>query len=78
MTAAEVLNVDEETLFEALKSGQSLADFAQAQGVDAETIAEAIIAAETAETTKYLEELPEKIQFFLNESWEKEPAEFEK
>jgi len=47
LIAADALKMDEDALWEALESGQSLADLAKAQGVVESTITDAIVKAET-------------------------------
>ncbi len=70
--AAETLGVDEEALFTALDSGQSIAEFAQAQGADPQAVIDAIVAAEKDWVDEWLTELPAEAQSFVEESWDME------
>ena len=88
--AGEALNMDEDALWEALESGQSIADLAKAQGVALEKVTDAILTAEKNYTTELLADgtitqeeadewngmLAEELESFANESWDwKEEAE---
>jgi polyhydroxyalkanoate synthesis regulator phasin len=66
---AETLGVDEDALFEALDSGQSIAEFAQAQDADPQAVIDAIVAAEKDWVAEWLTELPTEAQSFVEESW---------
>ena len=80
---SEALNMDEDALWEALSSGQSVADLAKAQGVDQEVIVNTILLAEKDFTAKLLADstitqeeaderngmLLEEIQTFIDESF---------
>ncbi len=82
----EILGVDEDALWNAMDNGQSVAELAKAQGVDPQTIAQAIATAEKewltqmvtdgeltqAEADEWLAELDSEIQFFLTDKWEYE------
>jgi uncharacterized protein YidB (DUF937 family) len=46
--AAEVIGIDEEALFSALEDGQTIAEVAQANGVEAQTVIDALLDAENA------------------------------
>jgi uncharacterized protein YidB (DUF937 family) len=70
--AAETLNVDEEALWDALESGQTLAAFAEAQGVDPQAVIDAIVAAETEWVNEWLAELPGEARLFVEEGWDAE------
>jgi transposase-like protein len=82
--AAETIGIDEEALSEALEGGQSLADIAQAHGVDPQAVIDAIIEAERAlaselvaegeitqeEADEWLSFVEEDVSSFVLESWE--------
>jgi polyhydroxyalkanoate synthesis regulator phasin len=81
--AAEKLGLDEDALFQALESGQSLAELAQSQNVDSRVIADAIIAAESSwgdelvangeitadEAAQWKAELAAVVNEFMTEKW---------
>ncbi len=81
--SAQALGIDEETLFTELDAGKSIAELAQERGVDVQTIADALIAADTefinklvangeltqAEADEWLTELAEEVNWFLNDSF---------
>ena len=82
--AQEALGMDEDALWDALDSGQSLTELADAQGVDGQTIATAVAAAEMEwldglvasgeltqeEMDEWAAELDAEIDFFMNEKWD--------
>jgi len=81
--SAQALGMDEDALFTELDAGKSIAELAQERGVDVQTIADALIAADTeyinklvadgqitqAEADEWLAELAEEVNGFLNESF---------
>jgi len=81
--SAETANADEDALWQALDDGKSIAEFAEEQGVSAETLLKAITTAETNyvnelvadgeisqdEADLWLDGLEEDVQLFLTESW---------
>ncbi len=82
--AQEALGMDEDTMWEALESGQSIAELAAAQGVKIEAITAAITTAETEwltelvaadeltqeEMDEWTAEISTDIGLFLNEKWD--------
>ncbi len=80
---SEALSMDEDALWEALSSGQSVADLAKAQGVDQEVIVNTILSAEKDFTARLLADstitqeeaderngmLLEEIRFFIDENF---------
>ena len=80
--AAETLGLDEEALWEKLDGGQSLAEIAQAQGVEPQAVIDAIVAAEKesvaalvadgvltqAEADEWLAGLDEEVRAFFQEA----------
>jgi transposase-like protein len=81
--AAETIGVDETTLWEALANGQSIADVATEQGIDPQTVIDAIIAAQSDwlnqlvidaiitqdEADEWLAKLPEEVAAFVEEGF---------
>lgn len=59
--AAEVLGISEEDLKTALKDGQTLADVAEANGVDRQAVVDALVAAGEAQLDELRETLPERM-----------------
>lgn len=69
-TAAEALGITEEELRTALSEGQSIADVAEAEGVDLQTVVDALVAAATEELEELQAELPEHMTELVNrEGW---------
>ena len=82
--AQEMLGMDEDAMWDALDNGQSLTELADAQGVDAQTIAAAVADAEVEwldslvasgeltqeEVDEWATELDAEIDFFMNEKWD--------
>ena len=82
--AATALGLDETAVYDALDEGKSLADLATENGIDPQTVADAIIAAETEwinglvaagditaeEAAEWLAELPEYVTEFVNSSYD--------
>lgn len=82
--AAEALGMDEEALWQAIENGQSVGDIAAEQGVETQTIIDAIIAAETEainqavadgkltqeEADEWLQYLAEDARAFVEDSWD--------
>lgn len=69
-TAAEALGVTEDELRAALSDGQSIADVAEAEGVDLQTVIDALVTAATEELEALQAELPEHMNEFVNrEGW---------
>ena len=79
--SAQALGMDEDALFTEWDAGKSIAELAQERGVDVQTIADALIAADTeyinklvadghltqAEADEWLAELADEVNGFLNE-----------
>ncbi|MCP4138946.1 MAG: hypothetical protein GY755_01410 [Chloroflexi bacterium] len=82
--AGEALTMDEDALWEALESGESIADLAKTQGVALEKITDEILSAENEYTAQLLTDgeitqeeadewngmLAEELESFANESWD--------
>lgn len=69
-TAAEALGITEAELRTALSEGQSIAQVAEAEGVDLQTVIDALVAAATEELEELEAELPERMTDFVNrEGW---------
>ena len=82
--AADALGLDEDVLWERLDGEQSLAEIAQAQGVDTQKVVDAIVAAEKEsvaqlvaegeltqeEADEWLADLDEEARSFVEESWD--------
>jgi len=73
--AAESLALDEDAPWESLDAGQSLAQIAEAQGVDPQAIVAAIVAAENAFiddlAAEWKAQSAVKAESFVNEGWDK-------
>ena len=77
------INMDEDAMWDAIDAGQSIADLAAANGVDVQTIIDALVAADTAainkavadgeltqeEADEWLQYLPQDAADFVNEAW---------
>ncbi len=85
----ETLGMDEDAFWDAVDNGQSLLDLAAEQGVDGQTVSDALLSAETEwlnqlladgeltpeEAAEWTAELESEIQFFLADSWDYEEGE---
>lgn len=60
-TAAEALGVTEDELRTALEGGQSLAQVAEAEGVDVQTVIDALVANGTARLEEAIAALPDRV-----------------
>jgi len=60
-TAAEALGISEAELRTALEGGQSIEQVAEAQGVDSQTVVDALVADATERLEAAIEELPERM-----------------
>ena len=83
---AELLGMEQEAIWEALESGQSLAQLAVAQGVELQALKDTLIATEEAlidelltageiseeEAAEWRAELPADVDEWVNESWDEE------
>lgn len=68
--AAEALGVTEDELRTALEDGQSIADVAEAQGVDLQTVIDALVAQATERLEEIEAALPERMEELVNkEGW---------
>lgn len=69
-TAAEALGITEAELRAALAEGQSIAQVAEAEGIDVQTVIDALVAAATEELEELQAELPEHMTDIVNrEGW---------
>lgn len=69
-TAAEALGITEAELRTALAEGQSIAQVAEAEGVELQTVIDALVAAATEALEELEAELPERMNDFVNrEGW---------
>lgn len=60
-TAAEAIGISEEDLRGALEDGQSIAEVAEANGVDVQTVIDALVANATERLEAAIDELPERM-----------------
>ncbi len=81
--AAETIGLDEDALWEALEDGQSIAEIAQAHGVEPQAVIDAVVAAEKEfvdrlvaegeltqeEADEWLAELDEEVRAFVEETF---------
>lgn len=65
-TAAEAIGISTDDLREALKGGQSIAEVAEANGVEAQTVIDALVAKVTTHLEGLLAELPDRIAEAVN------------
>ena len=68
---AELLGITREELFQALRDGQSIAEVAQANGVDPQTVIDELTAQARARIEEQLAELPARIEDFVNGEFER-------
>jgi hypothetical protein len=69
-TAAEALGISEDELRAALEDGQSIAQVAEAQGVDVQVVIDALVAAATERLEELEASLPERMTELVNkEGW---------
>lgn len=69
-TAAEALGISEDELRAALEDGRSIAQVAEAQGVDVQTVVDALVAAATERLEALEASLPERMTELVNkEGW---------
>lgn len=71
--AAEVIGIDVETLREALKDGQTIADVAQANGVDPQTVIDALVAKGLERLEEMRQALPDRMRDLVNGEFEGPP-----
>ena len=74
LTAAEAIGISEDALWEGLDSGQSIAELAAANGVDVQTVIDAMVAAENAFIDQLLAD--GEIDEAEAEEWRSETVEF--
>jgi polyhydroxyalkanoate synthesis regulator phasin len=79
--AADAIGIDEEALRDALRDGQTIAEVAAANGVDAQTVIDAMVAAAQervdeamANADERLADLEERITDLVNEGWPDRPG----
>jgi polyhydroxyalkanoate synthesis regulator phasin len=65
-TAAEALGITEDELRTALEGGQSIAQVAEAEGVDVQTVVDALVAEATARLSELEASLPERMTELVN------------
>jgi len=65
-TAAEALGISEEALLEALQDGQSIAQVAEAEGVEVQTVIDALVAAATERLEELEANLPDHMTELVN------------
>ncbi len=65
-TAAEALGLTEEELRAALAEGQSIAQVAEAEGVDVQIVIDALVAQATEHLEEAIDDLPERMEALVN------------
>lgn len=63
---AEIIGVEQDALKEALQSGQTIAEVAEANGVDSDELVDQLVADATARIEERLAELPTRIEDMVN------------
>lgn len=67
-TAADALGISEDELKAALRDGKSIADVAEEQGVDVQTVIDALVTAATERLAEIEAALPERVTELVNRS----------
>ena len=63
---AEILGIDEDALKTALRDGQTIAEIAEANGVDVDSVVDQLVADATARLEERISELPTHIEDLVN------------